>query len=439
MKHFNLYLRWMFSLAVLVMLLLTPVGAAQAAEGPTLTVAVPALNLRQGPGTGYTIVDVLSVGDAGVATGRDASGAWLQVTMSGGRAGWVYGEFVKLSDDAAALPVVSAPAAATVSRAASRLAGGTIVFQVSSGGAIYAMNADGSNLRYLTVGMDPALSPDGRLVAFTRWMGSSTGVKGDLWVIGVDGSGERKVLGDVQQPKSPAWSRDGKTIILNIQRGVSLSRLMCIPQEMSLPPESVEIEQRGNMVCFKVARPLWRLRAVDVATGAFEDVPGDVISFAPALDPTNDWRVVYVGERGLVNLDVTRGNTWFLTDDPQDHTPTFSPDGRKIAVSYRQTDHWEVHVMNADGTGRGRLTSTPMTVLIDQQLAGQSPRSWNNAAPAWSPDGRQIAFLSDRNGRWEIWVMNADGSNQRLLLPASALGGASIRYEGMEERVISWR
>jgi Tol biopolymer transport system component len=128
-----------------------------------------------------------------------------------------------------------------------------------------------------------------------------------------------------------------------------------------------------------------------------------------------------------------------LTDDPQDHTPIFSPDGRKVAVSYHQTNHWEVHVMNADGTGRARLTETPATVLVDQQLKGLSPRSWNNAAPAWSPDGKQIAFLSDRNEQWEIWVMNADGSNQRLLLPASALKGTQIRYEGMEERVISWR
>ena len=45
---------------------------------------------------------------------------------------------------------------------------------------------------------------------------------GDLWVINTDGSGERKVEGEVQQPKSPIWSSDGKTITLNIQRGSSL-------------------------------------------------------------------------------------------------------------------------------------------------------------------------------------------------------------------------
>jgi Tol biopolymer transport system component len=60
-------------------------------------------------------------------------------------------------------------------------------------------------------------------------------------------------------------------------------------------------------------------------------------------------------------------------------------------------------------------------------------------SPTWSPDGSQIAFLTDRTGQWEIWVMNADGSNQRSLLPAGTLDGIALQYNGMDERVLSWR
>jgi uncharacterized protein YraI len=428
----------LLALLGIAVLVLGAVGAAQAADAPTLTVTVDALNLRQGPGTGYTIVDVLRSGDTATVTGRDATGTWYQVKLADGRSGWINGSYAQLSGDATGVPVVQAPAAPARSSAPAAK-GNTIVFQTASGGPIYVTDAAGSNLRYLTNGIDPALSPDGKRVAFTRWSGSSTGVLGDLWVINTDGSGERKVEGEIQQPKSPIWSSDGKTIILNIQRGSSLSPRRCVPEDFPVPPEADEVVKDGDKVCFRVKDPFWRLRSVDVATGAYTDLPSDVKSFAPTQDPANPWRIVYVGERGLVNLDITRGNTWQLTDDPQDRGPVFSPDGKKIATSYRQTDHWEVHTINADGTGRVRLTETPMSVLIDEQLKGLPAHSWNNAAPAWSPDGQQIAFLTDRTGQWELWVMNADGSNQRPLVPASALSGKPIRYDGVDERVISWR
>lgn len=95
--------------------------------------------------------------------------------------------------------------------------------------------------------------------------------------------------------------------------------------------------------------------------------------------------------------------------------------------------------MNADGSQRVRLTETPWTVIAEQTLAGQPIRQWNNAAPAWSPDGSQIAFLTDRTGRWELWVMNADGTNPQPLLPKNALADIDLQYYGVDEQVLSWR
>ena len=85
-----------------------------------------------------------------------------------------------------------------------------------------------------------------------------------------------------------------------------------------------------------------------------------------------------------------------------DGAPAWSPDGRKIAFQSQRRfggSKAEIYVMNADGSGKRNLTRNPA----------------NDASPSWSPDGRRIAFVSNRDGRPEAHVMNADGSGQRSL------------------------
>ena len=74
--------------------------------------------------------------------------------------------------------------------------------------------------------------------------------------------------------------------------------------------------------------------------------------------------------------------------------PAWSPDGQKIA--YTDTIVGDIYVMNTDGTGRTRLTTSP---------------GWDDQ-PAWSPDGTKIAFASNRTGYFNIYVMNKDGTGQ---------------------------
>jgi len=445
--------------ALLLVLLVTgtafvPEATAQGGDAPQLTVITEALNVRGGPGVTYPVVGLLEQGDEVTVIGQHPASGWWQVALSDGDTGWVSAgaAYVSVKGDTTGLPEVSvaAPSAAETPSSVSYTTpstaemGGTIIFQTGSGGAIYAVNSNGSNLRYLTSGMDPALSPDGQWVAFTRWEDTQNGALGSLWVINVDGTGDRQILGDIHQPKSPTWSPDGTQIIISMQHGGRVGEERKCSSEP--PPRGaydidVNRDEEGDIeFCYTLPpHPHYGLRVVDVTSGEFEDLPNDLFSLSPTWDPANPGRLVFDGERGLMGLDLDQGTIWTLTKDANDHSPVFSPDGSQIAVSYWQNDHWEIHVMNADGTGRVRLTETSVRARLEQMVSGDMPQSWNNAAPAWSPEGSQIVFLTDRSGQWEIWVMDADGGNQRPLVTADVLDGVTFQYNGMEERMLSWQ
>jgi uncharacterized protein YgiM (DUF1202 family) len=434
-------------LILAVLLLFTVVLEGHAAGGTVATVTATAINVRQGPGTTYPVIGVAYAGDSLSVTGQNAASGWYQVQLAGGRSGWVSGSLVTVTGDTQSIPLVPAPATgaatavAATTTGAAQAGGNTLVFQVNSGGPIYVtqVGADGTAAgpRYLTTGMDPALSPDRQWVAFTRWDGVQNGVTGSLWVIKVDGSNERQVMSGANQPKSPTWSTDGKQIVINMQQGGAVDNIyLCM---VDGKPVQSPTPVAGARCMPQQADPHWGLRLVDVTTGEYEDLPHDAHSFAPTWDPANTWHVVYRGDLGISSLDLNQKTTWLVKKTGAQRGPIFSPDGQKLATTFKQNDHWEVHVMNADGNNEVRLTQTPSSVIIAQELQGQTAKAWNNAAPAWSPDGSQIAFITDRNGSYEIWVMNADGTNQRPLLTAAALGGLDIQYNGVDERVLSWR
>ena len=452
------YRRWLILLLALLVIGTSTAATVDAQENnpAILTVVAPTLAIRSGPDAGYPAFETLVQGDTKGIIGYNAETGWWQVVSMYGSPGWVSGDEADVSVNETAIrqfvspeqlpsvtPMTPLPADNTVS---------TIVFQTASGGPIYAVNDDGTNLRYLTTGLDPALSPDGQWVAFTRWETSQDGALGSLWVINIDGSGERVIHDNVYNPRTPVWSADSTQIIISMQHGGRVQPEQTCGNQR--PPNdaydvSLGHDEDGKLeFCYtNPPAPHWGLRLVDVATGEHEDLPGDTYSLSPAWDPNNSGQLVYDGDMGLVNLDINQQTTWALTNDVNDHSPVFSPDGSQIAVSYRQGDHWEIHVMNADGSGRVRLTQTSYQTLVQQELNGEAPHSYNNAAPAWSPDGSQIAFLTDRTGQypegttWEIWLMNADGSNQQPLISTEALvkAGISLQYNGVDEQILSWQ
>ncbi len=224
---------------VCLCLLFTSVfSVAYAQSGVSLTVQVSGLNVRQGPGTDYPVISSLNAGDTVTALGKDSAGDWYQVQTAAGGTGWVNAAYVQPAGDTGGLPVVAAPAvpAATPDTvpATGSVGPGVIVFQVSNGGPIYVVNPDGSGLRYLTTGIGPAISPDGKHVAFTRWSGGQNGDLGNVWIINIDGSNEHNVFDYIAQPIAPTWSPDGTKLAIQKQQGGTLS-IHSAPARRALP------------------------------------------------------------------------------------------------------------------------------------------------------------------------------------------------------------
>jgi dipeptidyl aminopeptidase/acylaminoacyl peptidase len=146
--------------------------------------------------------------------------------------------------------------------------------------------------------------------------------------------------------------------------------------------------------------------AVAAASLALAAVPA-----AHAAFPGANGRLSFTSDRdangNIFSVDPAGTDLVRLTVDPADDAQSaWSPDGSRVAFRSRRDGHYEVYVMNADGSGQTRLTTT---------IAGTASNPPSSSQPSWSPDGRRLLFRSNRAGHYDVWVMNADGSDPRAL------------------------
>jgi Tol biopolymer transport system component len=140
-----------------------------------------------------------------------------------------------------------------------------------------------------------------------------------------------------------------------------------------------------------LAASVLALAAARTAEAAFPGANGKIIFDSD--------RLAAVGGPGLYTITPGGTATKVPGTSSGDNQPAWSPDGSRIAFQSGSTTNQEISVMNADGGGRTPLTTTP---VAEQE-------------PTWSPDGSRIAFVkgasdADTTTDLEIWVMNADGS-----------------------------
>ena len=413
------------------------------------------LNVRAGPGTAYARLGALGAADVVTVVGRTADGAWLEVQAADldGGSGWasayylvVDGAIDSLSVTAPditttttmdTIPVSAASSTAnpisqspnlSISNANAAASGlsGTLVFQSGQGGTIYAYDLDDGGLWTLTNGFDPAISPDGQRVAFTR-----QGIDGGLYLIDIDGSNERRIYTGPLNMASPKWSEDGTAIVFSYAISSQECRDMgagrCALDAEFLDGRMSDLDPNDYSLITKYEYDL----GVVAADGSnFHSLSALHSSRAP------DWSaagIVYQSSDGIQTIQDTPGaNSKVVTYDmlqPADQDPDWQPGGGRILIQRQGASHWEIWAVDASGGNMVALTQ-PHTTLVDALPS--------NVAPAWSPDGSQIVFVSNREaddeaGAWRLWVMDADGSNQQQL-PIDV----ELNYTFGAEQMVSW-
>jgi Tol biopolymer transport system component/uncharacterized protein YraI len=384
------------------------------------------LNIRSGPGTSYAVVGKAEPGQQLTLIGTAAQG-WVEVQLPNTpeQTGWVAEQYLSTSATAASAVVnTTSPPAVQTSSGAAPASGlsGKLVFQTSFGGPIYLYELASGNLRQLTSGFDPALSPDGRQVVFTRGGGDN-----GIYVINSDGSGERKIFGERELLLSPKWSPDGKWIVF--MRGDEFEP--CFFYEDNGRCYREPLFPGGNAFDNPSGKnPVTKLARIDSNGGNYRDIATLEQAMAP------DWNsggIVYQSAGGLQITADQAGDPnrklFFQIQRQYHQDPDWQPGGGRVVFQQKQGSHWEIFGINSDGGGLAALTR-PATALVDTMPS--------NVAPAWSPNGQFIVFLSNRMdnneaGPWRLWVMNSDGSNQRPL-PVNL----TFNYGYTNEQIVDW-
>jgi tetratricopeptide (TPR) repeat protein len=275
-------------------------------------------------------------------------------------------------------------------------------------------------------------------IAFPVWDGEKG--KYDTYLAQArDGSGRRLVVEEMHQP---AFSPDGNWLAVNGERSDHMNLFIVKPDGSHLQEITRFIEDglpawapNSTSLAFSSTRhgdKQSRVYVVDGVPFSGGRVDGRPLNFGPddvrGEFPawTADNRIVYQGcdvtvspaPCGLFVMPAAPGPQAFkrLTDQPSDSAPAAY--GDTIAFTSNRDGNWEIYIIDADGSGLKRLTNQ---ASID-------------GLPTWSPDGKTIAFVSNRGGVWAVWAMGPDGSNQRKLFD---MGGGGLASDWQHER-ISW-
>ncbi len=297
-----------------------------------------------------------------------------------------------------------------------------------------------------------AWSPDGNFLVISHK--DSPKEPAALFVVAIDTGEKRRLtsppsaLGDVSGDTNPAFSPDGRTLafirISGLRPELYLLRISDALQPVveakriplgQLRPYAPAWTEDGHEIVFGCYRQgLWRIGVSDSNTQSVEParLPFGDNAWYPAVSRrghrlaylnefshhSSIWRMAAPG--GPSARDSSRVGSFnrsFISSTQRDGAPQFSPDGKRIAFVSERSGHFEIWVCNSDGSSPVQLTSFHGPVVT---------------TPRWSPDGGRITFDSDAAGKeFDIWVIDANGGKPvRMTTHPANDGNPSWSHDG---------
>jgi hypothetical protein len=293
---------------------------------------------------------------------------------------------------------------------------GKLAFLDGQGGSLYTVNGDGTHLKRVSFGMDPQWNHQGTQIALAR-----QGPVPGIYTLSADGSNEQRLFGGTEV-RAPDWSPDDSRLVFSqFVKNKGGGTICFFGRCFGLPEEA-----------------LWKIATLDANDGSYLDLRATRHAFTPTWKSDG----VTIGYNDLtvgIMQTSTQGDYEpfnFIGDlrpglgsyNPLKlMSPQYSPEGGAMVYMVLQPPAWQIAEAQADGSNQRLLTRLDPLDFVHP----------NNAAPVWSPDGKEILFLSDRNGKWEMFVMSADGTGvQQVLKPIS--DEIALSYQFQSERMLSW-
>ena len=237
---------------------------------------------------------------------------------------------------------------------------------------IYTIGPGGGGLTRLTSWAgsewEPTWSWDHRQLAMVRWrMGADKVEHGDIFLMNADGSNKRWARSTLPSFEmfEPAWSPDGKRLVMTIRLGNSGADIYLATLELG-----------SDTVQYVAPKGVYRIYGRQAS-----------------WDPTGT-SIVYLDDLGTAVHRLVPGGTdvvllksyWQIKD------ATLSPDGKRLAYTRLVT------------------SNNPEIFVLDLATKTSKRLTYNSAQDlhvSWSPDGTRLAFLSNRSGPYQVWSMSA--------------------------------